>query len=59
MKLTDIEATYGPILIKQRDPVFLQWLMVETLTLSKALALHDNQEKQTRLEWINTYVKDR
>ena len=59
MRLTDIEASYGPILIKQRDPVFLQWLMLEKLTLSKALTLHDNKEKQTRLEWINKYVNNR
>jgi tRNA A22 N-methylase len=59
MMLTEIEASYGPILIKQRDSVFLDWLRLEQLSLSKALALHDNKDKQTRLDWINTYVKDR
>lgn len=58
MKLTPIEAIYGPMLISQRDPAFLVWLRLEKLTLSKALSLHDNEEKQTRLDWINTYVKD-
>jgi tRNA (adenine22-N1)-methyltransferase len=59
MLLTEIEASYGPILIKQRDSVFLDWLRLEQLSLSKALALHDNKDKQTRLDWIKTYVKDR
>jgi tRNA (adenine22-N1)-methyltransferase len=59
MKLTLIEAIYGPILISQRDPDFLAWLSLEKLTLSKALALHDNKEKQTRLDWINNYVNNR
>jgi hypothetical protein len=57
--LTEIEASYGPILIKQRDSVFLDWLRLEQLSLSQALALNDNKDKQTRLDWINTYVKDR
>jgi tRNA (adenine22-N1)-methyltransferase len=59
MTLTAIEATYGPILISKGDPFFLQWLKLEKLALSKALALHDNKDKQTRLDWINTYVKNR
>jgi tRNA (adenine22-N1)-methyltransferase len=59
MKLTDIEASYGPILIKQRDPSFLNWLRLEQLSLSKALTLHDNKDKQTRLDWINNYVNNR
>jgi tRNA (adenine22-N1)-methyltransferase len=59
MRLTDIEASYGPILIKHRDPVFLNWLRLEQLSLSKALALHDNKDKQTRLDWINHYVNIR
>jgi tRNA (adenine22-N1)-methyltransferase len=59
MTLTAIEATYGPILISKGDPIFLQWLKLEKLALSKALALHDNKDKQTRLDWINTYVKNR
>jgi tRNA A22 N-methylase len=59
MRLTDIEASYGPILIKQRDSVFLNWLRLEQVSLSKALALHDNIDKQTRLDWINTYVNNR
>ena len=33
--------------------------MLEKLTLSKALTLHDNKEKQNRLEWINMYVNNR
>jgi tRNA (adenine22-N1)-methyltransferase len=59
MKLNDIEASYGPILIKQRDPSFLNWLRLEQLSLSKALTLHDNKDKQTRLDWINNYVNNR
>jgi tRNA (adenine22-N1)-methyltransferase len=59
MTLTAIEATYGPILISKGDPIFLEWLKLEKLALSKALALHDNKDKQTRLDWINTYVKNR
>ena len=59
MRLTDIEASYGPILIKHRDPVFLNWLRLEQLSLSKALALHDNIDKQMRLDWINHYVNNR
>jgi tRNA (adenine22-N1)-methyltransferase len=59
MTLTDIEATYGPILITQREPAFLDWLQLEIHSLTKALALHDNKDKQTRLDWINQYVKDR
>jgi tRNA (adenine22-N1)-methyltransferase len=59
MTLTDIEATYGPILITQREDAFIDWLHLEKLSLTKALTLHDNVEKQTRLDWINQYVKDR
>lgn len=59
MSLTDIEARYGPILIKQRDSVFLNWLRLEQLSLSKTLALHNNIDKQTRLDWINHYVNNR
>ena len=59
MTLTDIEATYGPILIQKKEPAFVDWLRLEKLILIKALALRDNEEKQTRLDWINQYVKDR
>jgi tRNA (adenine22-N1)-methyltransferase len=59
MTLTDIEATYGPILINQREPAFMDWIRLEKRSLTKALALHDHGDKQTRLDWINDYVKDR
>jgi tRNA (adenine22-N1)-methyltransferase len=59
MILTDIEATYGPILINQRAPAFISWLRIEKKILTKSLALRDNVDKQTRLDWINDYVKDR
>jgi tRNA (adenine22-N1)-methyltransferase len=59
MTLTDIEATYGPILIQKKEPAFVDWLRLEKLILIKALALRDNEEKQTRLDWINQYVKNR
>jgi hypothetical protein len=59
MTLTAIEETYGPILIQKKEPAFVDWLRLEKLILIKALALRDNEEKQTRLDWINQYVKDR
>jgi tRNA (adenine22-N1)-methyltransferase len=59
MTLTEIEACYGPILISQREPAFLDWLELEKRSLTKALAIHDNVEKQTRLDWIHQYVKNR
>jgi tRNA (adenine22-N1)-methyltransferase len=59
MTLTEIEATYGPIIIKQGEPAFMDWLQLEKNSLTKALAHHHHVDKQTRLDWINHYVKNR
>ena len=58
MVLSDIEARYGPRLIALRDPGLLSWLSEEKLALANALSFRHDHDKQTRLEWIEHYVKN-
>jgi tRNA (adenine22-N1)-methyltransferase len=58
MALTKIEERYGPWLIRNQEPDFVSWLKVEAKQLTSDLGLHRDAEKQTRLEWIEKYVKN-
>ena len=58
MTLTRIEERYGPWLIRNQEPDFVSWLKAEAKQLKNDLGLHRDAEKQTRLEWIEKYVKN-
>ncbi len=59
MTLTEMEAWYGPWLIRKQEPEFLTWLRLEAKQLTADLKLHKHDVKQLRLEWIQQYVKNR